>query len=145
VVGLAMSKKFVDEAIQERVNALRQQGMIEDPQQVEEVRASMLRITYLLSGVLIAIGVLFIIFGIAIYTKPVPITITSLVIYIGCMAIFGFLDPASLAQGIIVKIIIIAGLVKAVQAAIAYEKERSARTDKISAGVEPAGFGGLEP
>jgi hypothetical protein len=36
------------------------------------------------------------------------------------------IDPMTLLQGIIIKIFIVIGLVKAVQAALAYERERKA-------------------
>ena len=54
---------------------------------------------------------------------PVPCTITGLVLYLGANAAFGLMDPTSLARGLIVKIVIIVALFKAVQAAIAYQKE----------------------
>jgi predicted RND superfamily exporter protein len=54
----------------------------------------------------------------------VPITIISLVLYLGATAIFAYLAPETIAAGIIIKVIIIIGLAKAIQAAIAYENDR---------------------
>lgn len=65
------------------------------------------------------------IFGIIIKRFPVPVTITSLVLYIGAIAVSGLYDPATLAQGVIIKIIVIIALAKAIQTAIAYEKDRT--------------------
>jgi hypothetical protein len=53
----------------------------------------------------------------------VPATALGLILYVGAFAIFAAMDPASIAQGIIIKIIIIVGLVKALQSALAYQKE----------------------
>ena len=77
-------------------------------------------------GALIGLGVLYIVMGMFVKQYPVPLTIAALVLYIGSAAVFAILDPATLASGIIVKILIIVGLAKAVQAALAYERERKA-------------------
>ncbi len=63
-------------------------------------------------------------FGLLVYTIPIPATIISLVLYIGATAIFAYLAPETLLQGVIFKVLIIAGLIKAVQSAIAYDNDR---------------------
>lgn len=73
----------------------------------------------------IFLGILFVIFGFLVKKYPVPITITSLVLYIAAWLISALQDPAMLAQGIIIKIIIIVALAGAVKTAIAYEKEKA--------------------
>jgi hypothetical protein len=80
---------------------------------------------------LIALGILFVVFGVIIYRFPVPVTVLSLVLYIlGTLVTFGLIaavNPAGLGAmgfGIIIRIAIIVGLVKAVQSALAYERER---------------------
>lgn len=55
---------------------------------------------------------------------PLACTTIGLILFITLQAIAAIDDPASLAQGWILKIIVIVALVKAVQAAVAYEKER---------------------
>ena len=55
---------------------------------------------------------------------PVPITVTSLILYIGAAIVFGVIDPSTLARGIIVKIIIVVCLAKSIQAAVAYQREQ---------------------
>jgi hypothetical protein len=65
----------------------------------------------------------FIACGLLVQRHPVPVTITALALYLGSMAIFGLVNPASLASGLIIKIFIVIGLFKAVQAAIAYQKD----------------------
>jgi uncharacterized membrane protein (DUF485 family) len=82
------------------------------------------------------LGAVFILFGVIIHKFPVPITITSLVLYIGAIAIFAYIQIANsgkgadqaaiiaaLSEGIIFKIIIIVSFIKAIQAAISYQRE----------------------
>ena len=76
--------------------------------------------------VLIALGVIFIVMGLLVKQYPVPLTIAGLALYVGSALVFAALDPMTLLQGIIIKIFIVIGLVKAVQAALAYERERKA-------------------
>jgi hypothetical protein len=98
-------------------------GMVADQQVVAQVREEALRIAYLFNGVGIALGVIFVILGMCVHLAPVPMTATSLVLYIGAAAVYGFLDPSTLVQGIIIKVIIVVALIKALQAAVAYQRE----------------------
>jgi hypothetical protein len=66
--------------------------------------------------------VLFIVFGIVIYSQPTIICISALVLYLGCNAVSFMLDPASIAKGIVIKGFIIYGLIRAVRAALAYQQ-----------------------
>ena len=50
----------------------------------------------------------------------------DLSVYLGATAAFGVLDPTTLLQGWWMKIIVVVGLFKAVQAALAYESEQKA-------------------
>jgi hypothetical protein len=77
----------------------------------------------LIMAVPIALGLVFVVLGLLVKTYPVPITITALVLYVAATLAFGMLEPQTLAQGFIVKIIIVVALVKAVQAALAYQRE----------------------
>jgi len=72
-----------------------------------------------------AIGSAFIGMGIFIYSYPVPFTIAGLVIYAGDQLLGVVLGgPEMITKGIVFKILIIAGLWQAIQAAQAYERER---------------------
>jgi len=93
-------------------------------QQFNDELASEIRELQLRAGALMAVGVIFIGFGIFVYRLPVPITISALIVYLALLAIGTAYDPASLAKGWLVKILIVVGLAKAIQAAIAYENER---------------------
>jgi hypothetical protein len=97
--------------------------MIIDHAKVAELRESAIRSVKLASYIAAALGAIFIIFGMFVYQFPVPITLASLVLYLGSTAVFGYIDPMTLAKGWIIKILIIAGLFKAVQAAVASERE----------------------
>jgi hypothetical protein len=86
---------------------------------------------YAFDGAFIAMGLLFVVFGIIIHRFPVPVTVISLVLYllgtVVTVAILAVSNPAVLAGmtvGLIVRVLIIVALVKAVQAALAYERER---------------------
>jgi predicted RND superfamily exporter protein len=141
----------VDELIQKELAAAGMAGMVVDQQALAEVRDGLIRTNKLVTGGAIAVGVLYILFGVFIYRLPVPITITSLVLYIGTIAFFGYWNPMTLWQGWLVKILIIVGLFKAIQAAIAHENEKKqgfadSREQEASAfGAPPQGELGALP
>jgi hypothetical protein len=124
-IAASMARSLVDKEIENALADLRAQGMVADEAAVEEARTAGVRTLVTANLVAVALGVLFIIFGIFVYQKPVPITIAALVIYIGSAAAFGALDPSTLGKGLIIKILIVVALFKAVQAAIASEKEKA--------------------
>lgn len=84
-------------------------------------------------GLFILVSVLFIVFGALIYLFPVPITITSLVLYILVsmldLVLKALTDPAQTVSGMIWKIIFIVALSSSIRAAVAYEKERRAEEE----------------
>lgn len=141
-IFFAIAESQVDKALDEEVQQARRQGMMVDQVKLKEIRADAIRFVKLLQGVGIALGVVFIIFGFLVYSYPVPITITSLILYIGAGAVFGAIDPGTLLQGIIIKIIIIVALAKSIQAALAYERERQASAMQTNF---PGGGFGQEP
>jgi predicted RND superfamily exporter protein len=107
------------------VQKVRAQGMQVDQSAVQQIEESLTRLNYLITGVLIFLGILFVVFGFIVQLYPVPVTILSLTLYIGAAVIFGILDPATLLQGIIFKIIIVVALAKAIQSAITYQQEQA--------------------
>jgi hypothetical protein len=94
-----------------------------DPEGIEQFKQAATVAGYLLYGGPMLLGVLFFAFGLIVQKYPVPITITSLVLYIGSAILFGLINPASLATGFIIKIIIVVALFRAVKAARAYDVE----------------------
>lgn len=121
-VFLANTHKEVEGVVQEQLKTLHAKGMIEDTASVAEFRHRVTLFCHIVYGATILLGVVFVVLGLMVYAYPVPVTVLALVLYIGAAAIFGFLSPMTLAQGLIFKIIIIVALVKSIQAAVAYQK-----------------------
>jgi hypothetical protein len=124
-IDIGMMKSAVNESLQKEVQALRAKGMVEDRAQVEKIKNDAITLGYMLDGIAIGLGVLFIIFSMLVRKYPVPITILSLVLYVGSAAVFGLIVPMMLLQGIIFKIIVIVAFVKSIQAALAYQRENN--------------------
>lgn len=82
---------------------------------------NLVRVIY---GAGILLGAFFVTAGILVKKYPVPMTVMSLILYVGSAAGFGMLDPSSLAKGAIIKVIIVVALAKSVQTAWAYQRER---------------------
>jgi len=101
-------------------------GTVADPVKVQEVKETAVRTAQLINGGAIVLGLAFLGCAVMVKAKPVPATITALSLYIGSAAVFGMIDPALLTTGWPMKIIVTLALVKAVQAAIAYQKEEAA-------------------
>lgn len=97
-------------------------GFVADPVKVAAIKGRAVRANRLISAGGVVLGLLFLGCAALVTRHPVPTTMTSLALYLGSNAIFGFIDPSTLASGLFIKILIIFGLFKAVQAAIAHEK-----------------------
>ena len=132
ILTVALNGFFFSQAkssIDEEVKKLQAQGMVVDQDAVNQAVKS----TQLVSGVMAGLGVVFVIMGFMVYQFPVPIVASALVLYIGAAAVFAVLDPTTLAQGIIVKIIIVVSLFKSLQAAIEYQKQGEFAVDPEAA------------
>lgn len=100
-----------------------------DPVAYNQVRDAAIRRVRVLCMALIGLGIVYIVMGMLVKKYPVPLTIAGLVLYVGTALVFFAINPASLAQGglgIVVKIVIVVAMVKAILAALAYERERKA-------------------
>lgn len=99
-----------------------------DPRNVPpqmQLQVSAIRLlNYCISGGFALMGVVFIVLGALVRKYPVPCTITSLVLYIAGGIVTALIDPTSIGAGWLLKIIIIVALVKAIQAALASEREK---------------------
>lgn len=129
----ALAETMADAAIQAELRA--QPGVQLDP----AVKDELLVANRFAGGFVIGIGALFIFFGLIVQKFPVPITVISLTLYLGLQALDALMDPKSIAQGIIIKVIIIVALVKAVQAAFAYQKEMNASSSQKPMSASYAG------
>jgi len=122
---VVMAESAVDSEIKKEIKALNQRGLVADPVAVEKIRQQSVRLTQLVNGAGALLGAVFIGLGFAVKTYPIPATVLGLVLYVAGIAIFGFINPASLFQGIIFKILVVVALAKSIQAAIAYEREKA--------------------
>jgi hypothetical protein len=136
-VFFAMIERHVDEAFNKEIQELRSRGMEVDPAEVAKLRESAIATAKLIQGAGVALGIVFIVLGVLVKTYPVPMTVTSLILYVGAGLVFGMIDPTTLYKGLIIKILIIVGLVKSVQAAIAYQREDQSQRQRD--GLAPLG------
>jgi hypothetical protein len=126
----------VDRAIQKEITKVQGQGMQVDQAAVQKIRTRAIHIGQLIAGSAVALGVVFIVLGALVKKFPVPCTIFGLVLYIGATAIYGYLAPETLVQGLIWKIVTIVVLVKSVQSAVSYQQsEKSLSGDGTVAPV----------
>src|SRR5262245_22290715 len=113
-------------------------GMVVDQEKAREAEELVVRIGRAIYGGTILLSIIFIALGIAVYRAPVACTVTGLVLYLAGNAVFAVLDPMNLLRGVLIKIIIVVAMVKAVQAALAYEREvkveRAARRGDYESG-----------
>ena len=79
-------------------------------------------------GAGIGIGAIFVVCALGLDRKPVAATVTGLALYLGSIAVQAAIEPLTIMQGIIVKVLIIIGLISSVKAALAVEKERRSQT-----------------
>lgn len=105
-------------------------GMVFDPVKVKEAEEELVRIARLIYFGVMGVSIVFIILGILVPKAPVACTVTGLVLFIALNAVAALADPVNLVRGIILKVIFLICLIKAVQAAQAYEREaKAARYD----------------
>jgi hypothetical protein len=116
----ANAEKEVDKVIQAELTKAGPGAVVQ-----EDAKTSILALTRMIYGGTAALGLVFVICGLLIKKYPVPLSLTALTLYLAGNAVFALLNPLSLAAGIVIKVIIIFGLVKAVQAAFAYQKEQN--------------------
>jgi len=124
IVQFALAETLVQSAIDAEIR--KRGGGVVDPVKKEQI----IQAVRVAAAVLIAVGALYIVFALIVHQYPVPVTVIALVIYVGAAIVFAVLDPETLAQGLIIKIIIIVALVKAVQTAIVYQRERDAEAQE---------------
>ncbi len=123
-IGVAMlADSLVTSNLNKERDQLRQQGMEVDQAAFDQAKEQAVTATQLAAFGFAGLGVAFLVIGACLQMAPLPLAILALILYLGGVAISAMADPTTLAQGIIVKIIIIVALVKAVQTASAYQRE----------------------
>jgi hypothetical protein len=142
----ALARSMVDAQVQKQIAQLGGAGRVIIDQTVlqREIAEAVLR-TRIVTGIGILLGAVFLTLGVIVHRFPVPATIAALVLYIlDTLANLAFTvmlakeagkDGASagLPAGWIIRVLIIIALAKAVQSAIAYEKEKRAEAFGSSA------------
>ncbi len=120
----AMAPEEAKQAVEQEI---RKQGVVgvnaAERQRAEEKLIQIIRLIY---GGLIGVGALYVVFGLIVHQYPVAITVTALVIYVGVQIVFAAINFLFLLQGILIKAIIVVALIKGIQTAIVYQKERDA-------------------
>jgi hypothetical protein len=124
----ALAASQVQEAIDAEIAKL-PPGRVADPVKVQEVKERAIKEAHLVAGGAMMVGLIFVGCGLLVDKQPVVSTATALGLYIASTAVFAAINPGSITAGIYIKIFVIIGLVKAVQAAIAYQKEQTAAAE----------------
>jgi hypothetical protein len=121
-INIGTLEMQVDMAIKAEMKSQNLSESDVDPQSVAAARQAIKRVAYLIIGGMAAMAVVYFVLAALVSRHPIPVTVSGLVIFLASAAIFAVIDPTTLVQGIIIKILIIIGLIKAVSAAIAYQK-----------------------
>jgi uncharacterized membrane protein HdeD (DUF308 family) len=135
IVGLFFvfnARAMVKAQFEKELAPMKAQGATVDEQKLQELEDSATKATQLLNlgGILGGIGFIFL--GLLVYRFPVACTVTGLLLYIGLFAGFAFVsfmgdgDGSVFVRGWLFRLLIIIALYKAIQAALAYEKEKKA-------------------
>lgn len=86
----------------------------------------------LAAGIDIAMGLLFAASAVLMFWRPVIASIAGLTLYVISLGILASIDPALLAQGLFIRVLIIISLGAAVFAAIRSERRNEARLRRLS-------------
>lgn len=118
--------KAMDEELEKNGASLAQVQALPDEERVEfdkeyAIAFNKVRFIY---GASIGLGVVFVICALSVNKMPVAATVTGLVLYLGSIAVQVAIEPSTIIQGIIVKVLIIIGLISSVKAALTIEKRR---------------------
>lgn len=126
------ARAMVKAQFEKELAPLKAQGQIVDEQKLQELEDSATKATQLLNLGGILGGISFIFLGLLVYRFPIACTVTGLLLYIGLFAGFAFIsfmgdgDGSVFVRGWLIRLLVIVGLFKAIQAALAYEKEKKA-------------------
>jgi hypothetical protein len=129
-IDFAMVRSAFQDAVQKEINKRGGPGMVViDRAQLQREEDRVVLLGRAIDGGFIALGVVFIVLGVVVYRFPVPATVAGLVLYLAgtliTVALLLALNPGALAAmsiGFLIRIVFIVAFIKAVQAAIAYEK-----------------------
>ncbi|WP_437192577.1 hypothetical protein [Planctomicrobium sp. SH527] len=120
---LNFSKEDIDAALNEHIVSLQEQGIELNADEIAQLKREAVASFQWVTWAFVGTGVVFLILGVLIYRFPVPCTVLALILYLGGQAVTIADDPTMLTRGFVMKVIIVFALVKAIQTAIAYQKE----------------------
>jgi uncharacterized membrane protein len=125
VVFFFITRSQVDDALVQLASASDVQPlneMVGDATTVGELRAALEKQPYQVLGLNLLLAV--VMAGLWVWSKRtlLPAIITALGIYVAVQLASAMYDPTTLAQGVILKVLVIAALVKGVQSALAAQK-----------------------
>lgn len=118
----------VRKGVDDEINKLVQQGLQVDQSAV----ASIVLENQVIFGVGASLGALFIILGAMVTQFPVACTVSGLVVYVIANLGFGIIDPATLTSGIVIKMLVAAGLYQGMKSAFAYKANEDATLGSLS-------------
>ncbi|HEY4312133.1 MAG TPA: hypothetical protein VGN12_21980 [Pirellulales bacterium] len=124
VVVYAVTTIRMPEEVRQEAIKLQEQGQLI----TRQAREAIVRINQVIACAFVALGVIFVVLGLALRSYPVPIAITAFVLYLAAVVVTGLIDPTTFARGLLVKLIVAATLVKAILAAVAYRRALHAST-----------------
>jgi hypothetical protein len=115
----------VNENVQQQVQHALQRGKIMGKEEIAQATERAKNIERIIWGVAGAMGGVFVFFGLMVKRYPVPITVSSLLLYLLTTAVFGIIEPLSLMEVLFFKIFAVFALMRSVQAAFAYQRMES--------------------
>jgi hypothetical protein len=115
----------IDAEIQKEIRQQGLQGQV-TAEEIQEFKQESQRVLLVVHAAAMLLGAVFIVLGVLVEKSPVAITATALALFLGREVIFAVIDATNLYRGIILKVIVIVVLVKALQAATAYQREQAA-------------------
>jgi hypothetical protein len=121
----ALADNEAEQVLQAEVRKLGPNFVVQ-PVKFEEVKVTIARTARLIYAGSMALGVVFIVLGALVPRYPLGTTVIGLVLFIGVKAVYAVFNPANLLAGWLVNVIVLVGLVKAIQSAIAYQREEQA-------------------
>ncbi len=139
IIDISLFHSNFQQAVEKEIQKQGGRGAVQiDRAMLQKAEDNAFLLVCAIDGAFILVGVLFLVFGVIVYRYPVPVTVTGLVLYLLCLVAGGVISAVSggpedfgkfLMSGILVRILIIVGLAKSIQAAVAYEQERRAAED----------------
>jgi hypothetical protein len=133
-IELSHIRQVVHDALQIEINKNLGPGQVVDQAKLQGVEETAVRIGTALDVSLIFIGVMFIGLGLAIRKFPVAATLIGLILYIAQTGLLIYLvgGQGALASGIVFRLLIIFGLIKSLQTAIALQREERETAELVS-------------